>query len=1160
MQETTSDALHLHVNEGTISLLTYNIEGIANVYHPDTRHFLSNYDVVLLCETFAKEFPNHLFPAYDIFVSPGVKLSDAKTGRLSGGIAILVRKRLMPFIKNIKVEYDNCIVLRLAKELTGSYSHLFLIGVYLPPRSSMYYAKVEIDNGIDILEQCIMDLYEDFGETPLIVFGDLNARTGNSNAKNDCIENYFLDDDCDSIEENDYKRSSKDSVINDCGNSLLNVCEEFSLLIVNGLLPGDAFGDFTYIAHNGSSVIDYFLVSRCLINLAHTMCVIPKIESKHMPVELILKSTRPSEAIQTHPDKVIQKYVWDQEKVETYCDALASPNVSIILEQAIGLLQIDTDAALDKFYEGLFLAGQCMKRTYKVGTGKPSPWFDIECKEKKTELRLLLRKYTLLKCENNLESNLLRNSYTEKRREYKCILKKKKADHKKHVLHTLEMNNRDSKKFWGTIKSARQRLSTPNSITQKNWFDHFKKVFNNDPMDVNVNVNRNYSTNEANNVEEVQGQELDCDALDADISVSEVEDAIKAVKNGKASGIDGLSGEFYKYSSPCVTLFLTKLFNKLFDSGTYPTNWCEAVMQPIHKKGDVNSPDNYRGISLLNSCSKLYSFILNRRLTIWVEDNQLLHEAQAGFRKDYSTIDHIFSLLSLVQKQLLNHSKLYVAFIDFRKAFDYVNRNHLWFVLRKKGIKGKMYNAIKSMYAMVKARVRVDNEVTESFVCPSGLKQGENCSPILFCLLINELADDIMQNGKHGIALPPHFAQILIMLFADDVVLLSDTVIGLQRQLNVLHDSAKKLSLTVNREKSKIIVFRNGGHIASIEKWFYEGKQLEIVNAYKYLGVTFSTGLTFSYSLAEMADKAKKGVSGILRFLWSLGENSPKLFFKLFDCQIQPMLTYGSEVWGLKADHTVIERVHLFAIKRLLNVSIKTPNTLIYCETGRYPLYIQTHTKCLKYWLTLLRMPETRIPKMTYLMLLDLHYKDKRNWATDVCYTLYRYGFGYVWENQGVEDVNGFLVAFRQRLFDCHLQHLDSITHSKERFTMYSTFRQLNDLPQYLFTVKNPTLRKNITRIRLGVSMLKPHQLRYTTTNENKDCPFCKTVQENEIHFILTCPEYNGLREMYIPKKFYVRPNAFKLSLLLADTRHCIQLALFLTKAFAHRNDMNNCV
>ena len=92
------------------------------------------------------------------------------------------------------------------------------------------------------------------------------------------------------------------------------------------------------------------------------------------------------------------------------------------------------------------------------------------------------------------------------------------------------------------------------------------------------------------------------------------------------------------------------------------------------KKGDVNNPNNYRGISLGDASSKVYSTIINLRLQEWVEVNNITGKHQAVFEKNYSTIDHMFTLLALVQKQLSLNRKLYVAFIEFEKAFDSVNR------------------------------------------------------------------------------------------------------------------------------------------------------------------------------------------------------------------------------------------------------------------------------------------------------------------------------------------------------------------------------------------------------------------------------------------------------------------------------------------------------
>ena len=125
-----------------------------------------------------------------------------------------------------------------------------------------------------------------------------------------------------------------------------------------------------------------------------------------------------------------------------------------------------------------------------------------------------------------------------------------------------------------------------------------------------------------------------------------------------------------------------------------------------------------------------------------------------------------------------------------------------------------MYSAITSMYETVKAKVRVGADFTDFFMCPRGVKQGEICSPVLFLLFIEELAKEIIKRGRHGIQIIPDLLELFILLFADDVILMSYTAIGLQNQLNVMHEAAQRLGLSVNLEKSNVVVFRNGGYLA----------------------------------------------------------------------------------------------------------------------------------------------------------------------------------------------------------------------------------------------------------------------------------------------------------------------------------------------------------
>ena len=279
-----------------------------------------------------------------------------------------------------------------------------------------------------------------------------------------------------------------------------------------------------------------------------------------------------------------------------------------------------------------------------------------------------------------------------------------------------------------------------------------------------------------------------------------------------------------------------------------------------------------------------------------------------------------------------------------------------------------MLLTLQSIYKTVKARIRNGSKTTDAFLCNKGLRQGEITSPLLFSMFINEIAEEVTQRGCHGVQFLPDMMELFILLFADDIVLLSDTVVGLQNQLNILASKAAELDLHVNLEKSNIVIFRNGGYVAKRERWFLSGKEMKIVNSYKYLGLFLTTRMSFSTSFTNVASKARAGVIQLFKTLWKLGDFSTDLFFKLFDAQIRPILLYGSELWGLYKQ-VEIESVHLFALKKLLNVSPKTPNDMVYGETGRHPLYVFSYASCIKYWLRLTRMDNTRLPRMAYNML-----------------------------------------------------------------------------------------------------------------------------------------------------------------------------------------------
>ena len=151
-----------------------------------------------------------------------------------------------------------------------------------------------------------------------------------------------------------------------------------------------------------------------------------------------------------------------------------------------------------------------------------------------------------------------------------------------------------------------------------------------------------------------------------------------------------------------------------------------------------------------------------------------------------------------------------------------------------------------------------NGELSDQFSCPTGLKQGCLCSPSLFLIFINELSIALNIDGKHGIQLLAGTASLFHLLFADDSLLLSDTVTGLQNQLNILNVQSKRLDLDVNLDKTKIVVFRKGGFLGKYEKWTYNNEPLQVVNCYKYLGVDFTTRLSFNNLTSSFVSKPER--------------------------------------------------------------------------------------------------------------------------------------------------------------------------------------------------------------------------------------------------------------------------------------------------------------
>ena len=395
-------------------------------------------------------------------------------------------------------------------------------------------------------------------------------------------------------------------------------------------------------------------------------------------------------------------------------------------------------------------------------------------------------------------------------------------------------------------------------------------------------------------------------------------------KKSKSPGIDQIMNEYIKNSSVKMLPLYTNLFNLIMDIGYIPKTWGEGMIIPIYKgQGNPSTPINYRPITLLSCISKLFTSILNNRLNTFLEENRILLENQAAYRKRYSTLDHILTLNSL--NEILKHydKKLYCIFIDFSKAFDSIWHTGLWQKLPKQDITGKFLKIVQSMYSNIKSRVSIKKSESDFFYS-NGVRQGETLSPILFSLFLNDLEGYLKDLNSAGVQLsdpnihPTLYIEILLLMYADDTILISDDPQKLQNTLNNLVSYCKDWKLNTNTEKTKVMVL---GTKTKNLHFKIMNKELEIVKSYKYLGTHFSSNGNFKASRLHLADQAKKVMYLLYKRIYYLSLPTD-LAFKLFDQTVLPILMYSVEIWGYESVK-YFEQIHCNFIKQIFNFSTK---------------------------------------------------------------------------------------------------------------------------------------------------------------------------------------------------------------------------------------------
>jgi len=382
-------------------------------------------------------------------------------------------------------------------------------------------------------------------------------------------------------------------------------------------------------------------------------------------------------------------------------------------------------------------------------------------------------------------------------------------------------------------------------------------------------------------------------------SKQEIELQIRRLKNYKSPGEDGIQGEIMKMLDEDSLTHIHRLLTYIWKQEILLEGWNIAVVCPIHKKGDPQICNNYRGIALLNVVYKILSYCILDRIKPIAEE--ILGDYQGGFRPNRSTTDQIFSLRQIIEKSWEFNKSICILFVDFKKAYDSVHRHSLINILKELKFPNKLIKLIEATLQNTEIKIKVASELSEPATVRTGLRQGDALSPILFNLILEKVIR--ATNCNNGIVLGN--SNINILAYADDIAILGDTEETVKQVCRKLITMASKVGLETNDEKTEyMIVSRQDREYQQGQSMNVEGHVFKRVTHFKYLGHLITQDNDLKMEVSARIQKGNKSVFGLGKVL-SSRTLSTSLKIQMYMTLIQPIVLYAAETWPLrKAEET----------------------------------------------------------------------------------------------------------------------------------------------------------------------------------------------------------------------------------------------------------------
>lgn len=590
---------------------------------------------------------------------------------------------------------------------------------------------------------------------------------------------------------------------------------------------------------------------------------------------------------------------------------------------------------------GLFnniLDAHCPWRVKKVAKQNQAPWMTVNILQALRRRDSLLRKARQSRCVTDWNCfKIARNKVVNMIRSAKY----------KYYNTCFNNNKGNSKKMWKTIKSlmgdVSKSVETPNVVLAEKFNDHFTSIA--DSLR-NLLPNVPYCNSKVEN--------FVCSRKDPDVlfnippvTKDFVLGALLGLKTNKAMGIDKISARYLKIAGPAIAYSITQILNISINSGVFPDCWKIAKVIPLFKSGDREDPDNYRPISILPVLSKILERHIHDHLYNYLCENNLLYPLQSGFRKHHGTDTALIRVIDNLLFNLDNDQVSGLLLVDYRKAFDMVDREILLQKLNAYGLTPVASKWFSSYLTDRHQFIAIDNVTSDSTLVRHGVPQGSILGPLLFVIYINDL--------------PLHVNGADLDLYADDTTLtLSADISAVDSLQDSLAASLKEIEcwthtnkLPLNEKKTKTLLVTGkrlgkklpDGYNLSLKTM--NGVSLEQVPSAKLLGIDIDHDLSMNTYVDRLCKKISQRIGILNKIKLCLPFNQRLLFYNSL---IKPLFDYANVAWqSLCSNESLLRilRLQKRAARVLLDAEPRSSSVMLFNRLKWIPFYDSTKmAKC----------------------------------------------------------------------------------------------------------------------------------------------------------------------------------------------------------------------